>query len=408
MYNQILVAIDGSMPSRYAGKAAIEIARVTGSCLVACHVYGADIHRIRFTDMEPGLPHKYQEKDNLAELRTTHARLMDEGFKALSAGYLEDFADLCRQSNIKVESVTIEGRSYAGILSIAKKYNCDLIAIGADGLGAIGNGILGGTTTRILQSAPCDVLVARCPMGDNPILTGVDGSEQCLIAVDKAVHLAHAMKKNVHLVAAYDPDFHTNVFNAIAENLSSENQEKVGLKGQKKLHDEIINKGLGKLYENFLDEAKKRFISNGTVIKTFLVAGKAYHALDTQARDCCAGLIVIGRHGHHHQLPSQLGSNAEALLRTSSANVLLVGGIEDKGHDCKFAQAASENITSQTPLSWDSDAQKRLQRVPAFVRKIAKRAVESAVAQSGKNHVTSEDFDNIAARFGMAIRKDNP
>ena len=107
------------------------------------------------------MPAKYQEKDNLTELRTAHGRLMEEGFRALSAGYVEDFINLCQASGISVESVACEGRSYVGILNLAQKYRSDLIVLGADGLGAVGNGMLGGTTTRVLQSAPCDVLVLK-------------------------------------------------------------------------------------------------------------------------------------------------------------------------------------------------------------------------------------------------------
>ncbi len=407
MYDQILVALDGSELSRYAGKAAITVALATGSRIIACHIYGADIHRTRFADMEPGLPEKYQEKESLSELRTAHTRLMDEGFKALSADYVEHFANSCRDWGITVEPVAVEGRSYVGILNLAKKHRCDLIAIGADGLGAVGNGMLGGTTTRILQSAPCDVLVTRCAPGSGPVLVGVDGSDEALKAVAKAVQLAGAMKKAVHLTAAYDPDFHTSVFNAMVQNLSPENQEKVGLGDQKKLHDDIIDKGLEKLYADFLCEAKNRFNTNGTAIKTFLVTGKAYCALDSQARRSCADLIVISRHGHHRQQPSRLGSNAEGLLRTTSANVLLLGGVGDRPDEPKLINTTAESIPSTTPLSWDSDAQTRLKRVPFFVRNIAKRAVEKAVRQSGKDSVTADDFNSIAAKFGMGSREAN-
>ncbi len=407
MYDKILVALDGSESSRYAGQATIVLARETGSRVIACHVYGIDIHRTRFADMETGLPEKYQEKEILTELRTTHGKLMDEGFEALSAGYVEEFTNSCLDLDITVESVAVEGRSYVGILNLAKKYCCDLISIGADGLGDVGNGMLGGTTTRILQSSPCDVLVSRCAPGSGPVLVGVDGSDEALKAVAKAVQIAGAMKKSVHLTAAYDPDFHTSVFNTMAQNLSPENQEKVGLGDQKKLHDEIIDKGLEKLYANFLCEAKDRFNTNGTAIKTFLVTGKAYCALDSQSRRSCADLIVISRHGHHRQQPSRLGSNAEGLLRTTSTNVLLVGGVGDISDEPKLVNITVESIPLPTPLSWDCDAQTRLKRVPFFVRNIAKRAVEKAIRQSGKDSVTADDFDSIAAKFGMGSREAN-
>jgi nucleotide-binding universal stress UspA family protein len=56
MYEKILVALDGSEPSRYASEAAIGTALAAGCHLTAWHVYGVDIHRCRFSDMEAGLP----------------------------------------------------------------------------------------------------------------------------------------------------------------------------------------------------------------------------------------------------------------------------------------------------------------------------------------------------------------
>jgi nucleotide-binding universal stress UspA family protein len=372
--------------------------------VTACHVYGADIHRRRFSDMEPGLPEQYQQGETLTGLRTAHDRLIHEGFRTLSAEYIEDFAASAGRAGIAVESVAAEGRSYVGILHLARTRQCNLIVLGADGLGAVGNGMLGGTTSRVLQNAPCDVLVARRPPDTGPVLAGVDGSDEALKAVAKAVSLASAMKKPVHLAAAYDPDFHTRVFGVMAQSLSPEGQEQVGLAGQEKLHDSIINKGLGTLYADFLRQAEHRFSANGAAIKTFLVTGKAYRALDSQAGDSGADLVVVGRHGAHKQLGSRLGSNAEGLLRTTSANVLVVGEVDDMPGAAKLASAAAQSTLSAISMAWDSDAETRLKRVPSFVRSIAKRAVENAVRESGKHRVSAVDFDTVAARFGMGKR----
>lgn len=403
MYDQILVALDGSEPSRYAGRAAVAIATATKARIIACHVYGAQIHRSRFSDMEPGLPDKYQQTQSLTDLRSAHNRLMDEGFQALSSGYVEEFAETCRNSAITVECVATEGRSYVGILQLAEAHRCDLIALGADGLGTVGDGMLGGTTTRILQNAPCDVLIARRLPDAGPILAGVDGSDEALKAVAKAVMLAQAMDKTVHLTAAYDPDFHTNVFSAMTQTLSPEDQKKAGLAGQKELHDDIINDGLDKLYADFLYEAQHRYNNGCSDIETFLLTGKPYCALDSQAHSSSTDLIVISRHGHHRKFCSLLGSNAEGLIRTTSTNVLLVGGVE-KTKNTKHANITTECIAPASELTWDSDAESRLQSVPFFVRSVARRAVENNARREGKNSVSAEDFDNLAARFGMGPR----
>ncbi len=405
MYDRILVALDGSESSRHSGQAALVLAAAMRSSVIACHIYGVDIHRRRFTEMEPGLPANYQQRETLSKLRTAHDRLIREGFLALSAGYVDDFMSAARKAGITAESVALEGRSYTGILHLAKTRRCDLICLGADGLGAIGNGMLGGTTTRVLYGAPCDVLVARSESKNGPILTGVDGSAEALKSVDKAVKIGTALKRPVRMVAAYDPDFHTHVFGAVAESLSPERQKETGLMDQEKLHDDIINDGLGKLYNDFLNEAVQRFSDEDTDVTKSIVTGKAYHALNTQARNHDACLIVISRHGNHREPFSRLGSNAEGLLRTTSTNVLLVGGIDDKLSDSKSMTRIKEIGRPESSLTWDSDAETRLQRVPSFVRSMAKRAVENSVRKSGKQHVSADDFDSVAAQFGMGSQK---
>jgi nucleotide-binding universal stress UspA family protein len=318
---------------------------------------------------------------------------------------MENFVTDCRAHGIAVESASAEGRSYAGILQLADALDADLIALGADGLGATGNGLLGGTTTRVLNSAPCDLLIARRSPGSGPILTGIDGGQAALTAADMAVALGRLLKRPVHMTAVYDPDFHTHVFGVMAQSLSPETQEQIGLEGQEELHDDIINDGLRKLYDEFLHEAHQRCSSDHVQLTRSLRTGKPYCALAAAAEEMNADLVVVGRHGHHRQPYSRLGSNAECLIRTTAANVLLVGGVDEKIPDSKSAIHIEETDDPGSSLTWEPDAQARLKRVPSFVRMMAKRAVESAVRQSGRSSVSADDFDAVAAKFGMGPKK---
>ncbi len=413
MYSHILVALDGSETSGFAGQTAVALAVATGARLTVCHVYGVGIHRERFGAMEPGLPARYQQERTLVDLRQAHDRLMDEGFRALSTGYVEDLVASARGKGVATECISLEGRNYVGILRLAEAQRADLIALGAYGLGSVGDGMLGGTTSRVLQNAPCDVLVARCAPHAGPILAGVDGSDEALTAVGKAAQLGRAMHRPVHAVAVYDPGFHTRVFGIMAHCLSAQRQEEVGLANQEELHDDIINDGLGKLYAEFLSAARRRWGVNGVALETFLLTGKAYRALNEQAAASQADMIVVGRYGHHREPCSLLGSNAEGILRTASVNVLLVGGVATKtGRPLSVgavhgAKPAGPDTEPKMTIVWDTQAQARLQRVPSFARGMAKRAVENAVRQLGKDRVSAEDFNSVAAQFGMGPRKDD-
>ena len=355
MYDHILVALDGSEPSRYAGRNAMTLAAALGARITVCHVYGSDIHRRRFIEMEPGLPTKYQDEEILSNLRGSHKKLMEEGFRALSIGYVEDFVSSCHDAGIETESIAVQGRSYVGILHLARTRRADLIILGADGLGAVGDGMLGGTTTRVLDAACCDVLVVRRAFEAGSVLVGVDGSQEALKATEYAASVTRAMDKPLHIVAAYDPVFHTHVFGVMAKSLSSQRRDEVGLVDQEKLHDEIINEGLSKLYKKFLKEVEHHLGDCDVPLKSSLTTGKAYCALNSVANDCGADLIVIGRHGHHRQSCSRLGSTAEALIRTTSANVLLVGSVEENSSRPKQMCAIKEIDAGTRDVVWDSD-----------------------------------------------------
>ena len=401
MYKHILVALDGSEPSRGVGQAALALAAATKARVTACHVYGVGIHRVRFSDMEPGLPAEYQQEETLTDLRSAHDRLMDEGFRALSAGYVEEFLASSAEQGVAVESATVEGRSYVGILDLARRLNADLIALGTYGLGAIGDHMLGGTTTRVLRHAPCDVLVGRRAPTGGPILAGVDGSDKALQAATIAAGLGRALNKDLHLTAVYDPDFHTHVFQTMARSLSAQRQEEVGLAGQEKLHDEIINDGLGNLYASFLADARRHIDGDEARVAQHLLTGKAYAALNACAAEVDADLIVVSRYGHHRESCSRLGSNAEALIRTTAANVLLIGGVEEVRRPAQEIKEVATTTPRRTAVTWDTEAEAKLRRVPSFVRIMARRAVENAVRDAGKNTVSAADFDDVAAQFGM-------
>ncbi len=56
-------------------------------------------------------------------------------------------------------------------------------------------------------------------------------------------------------------------------------------------------------------------------------------------------------------------------------------------------------------MKWTSEAEEELKKVPAFVRRMAKRAVEEHVRKSGKNEVTVEDVRAARERHISFIEK---
>jgi len=388
MYTCIVVALDGSELSLLGGEMGLRLARAAGARVIACHVYGAELHRTRFQDLEPGLKAEYQDRDFLQGLRRTHDSLINDGLAALSRGYLDRFLSQAREAGVETTRAEVEGRNYVKILELAETEQADLIILGAHGLGDLKDGRLGSTVGRVLRGAKADLLVARSRPKGQGLLVGIDGSGAALAALERAAAWAPLVGGKLELAAAFDPLFHTEVFKAMARSLSPRRQEEVGLAAQEKLHREIIDQGLASLYRTFLDRAAQQAEELGLEVGQTLLKGKPYRALVDHLQARSRDLVLVGRHGHHHQPGSSIGSNAEAVAALAPTNVLVAGGYSPAGD-----------------LDWDREALARLDRIPPRPRAMARRAVEDLVRARGGDRVTLADFLEAARRFGMPGRK---
>lgn len=344
--------------------------------------------------MEPGLPEEYQHEDALADLRDEHKSLICGGLQALSRGYMDSFVDDVRGAGVPATALEAEGRNYARILQLAGERGVDLIALGAHGLGALEDGLLGSTATRVLRKAQCDVLIGRRLPRGGGVLAGIDGSRHAEEAARKAEFWSRALDGPLTLGAAYDPSFHVQVFEAMARSLSDARQQEVGLSKQEELHADLIDEGLGTLYQGFLDRATRAARDRGNEAEEVLLRGKAYRAIVDQASRSEADLIVVGRYGHHRHDGALLGSNAEALVRTAAANVLVTA-------PAPGADEGSSASAERADMPWDEEAVARLERVPSFARPVARRAVEAHVRERGGSRVSLEDFRQVARSMGM-------
>ena len=323
MYNKIFVALDGSKYSLFGGEIALEFSEKFKSEILAVHVYDGNIHSHRLREMEPDLPEKYQEEETLRHVRESHNELIDEGFKSLSKGYIEEFERIAAQKGIDIHSLHREGRNYSGILGIAQESDVDLMITGAYGLGYISDEALGSAATRVLRMANRDLLIARRPFSNGGILTGVDGSRSSLAALQRAVAISKAFEKPLRIASAYDPFFHGTIFNVMAGALSKERREDIGLSKQQTLHDSIVDEGLGKLYRRFLDKAESIAVESGIVPEVNLLRGKTFASLVDLSNQQETDLIIAGRFGYHRDDQVTIGSNSEAIVRHAKTNVLI-------------------------------------------------------------------------------------
>jgi hypothetical protein len=74
----------------------------------------------------------------------------------------------------------------------------------------------------------------------------------------------------------------------------------------------------------------------------------------------------------------------------------------ESGSGCPFAAMVNEGAAPvSTGLSWTAEAEARLERIPSFIRPMARRAIERYAQDRGYNAVTEVVMDEARAAFGM-------
>lgn len=327
IYKKILVPIDNSKYSRYCAELGISLAKKCGSGLTGSHVYTAGLHDKRFRDMEGGLPGHYQEEERLRKSRKVHDSLIGDGLRLISDAYLDSFRKECADAGVRWDSKLLEGKNWLELVRDVRAGGYDLVVMGILGLGAVNGNLIGSVCERVVRKVMADVLVVRNekPIGQK-IAVAVDGSAHAFSALRKGIILGRLFGSGIEVVSVYDPHFHRRAFQALVGVLSEEAGKMFKFKEQERLHDEIIDDGLGKIYQGYLDRASHIARSQGIEVRTALLAGKAYPEICKYIEKDPPSLLVVGRFGAHRADETDIGNTAENLLRLAPCNVLVTCG----------------------------------------------------------------------------------
>jgi len=271
MIETILVATDGSNAAAAAEMAAIDLARVLGARLRGLTVIDA---RLR---LALGAPEGVPAFPGLDAL---------DGFlKARAEAVVRAFEARARAAGVVASGESAEGRPDDCILESGD--SADLLVIGREGQSAaLPSGLPGSVTDAVLRKARRCVLVV--PAGascEGPILLAFDGSAGARLAATRAVELARRLGAVAHLfVDSKDKD-------------------------RSKLRFDEVRRLLGELP------------GPGTEISSTL--GRPDAKLVESAESLRCGFVVMGAFGRNRMSDHFLGSNAAAVVRTSSRPVLL-------------------------------------------------------------------------------------
>ena len=395
MYKKIYVPVDNSAHSNRAIESAVRVGKASGSEMVGCHVYAAKMHDYRFKQMEYSLPEEYLEENELERQRKIHDSLITLGLELISDSYVESMKQLCKNEDLPFEGRMIDGKHHVEITRDLDQSDCDLVVLGALGLGRQRDSQIGSVCERVTRSCRQDVWVVKhLPEKDEPerdmILVGIDGSPQSFGALETALELAREFDKRVELIGVYDPYLHYHVFNGLVGTLTEKAAKVFRFEEQNQLHEEIIDTGLAQIYQSHLEVAQQMAGTEGMEVGKTLLDGKTFQKIHDHARKTKPWLLVLGRIGVHSD-PEEpaLGSTSENLLRLSECDVLLTTRLVRPELD----------VRAEKSIRWTPQAEERMERVPKLVVGIARTAILRLALEKGHSVVTSSLLDEAMARF---------
>lgn len=142
MYRKILIAFDGSDPAREALRQAVDLAKL----------YEAELHCV---SVEGHLP---AYAATLGEVEEAKAE-KDRFFSAIE----REAVVYARAQGIELRPMKVAGDPAERIVRYAEEWAADLIVLGEKGHSRAHRFLLGDTSDKVVDHAPCSTLIVRRP-----------------------------------------------------------------------------------------------------------------------------------------------------------------------------------------------------------------------------------------------------
>jgi len=266
-FRKLLIATDGSQYSEGAVREAISLAKRCGSVLYIISALET------VTDYE-GISVQRVEEMQEAEIRK----------------HLEAVKENASKEGVPCWLIIAHGDPRAAIVEEAEKRSADLIIMGRRGLKGVAKAMMGAVASRVIGSAPCNVLVVPrvATVECRTILVATDGSAHSNAAVAQAVALAKQCGSRLIALSA----------------MRDESERDEALENVKRAVE------LGR--------------KEGVAVEPLTPQGRSFDAIVETAGGRGADMIVMGGYGKSGLKKFFMGSSTEKVIGRSGCAVLVV------------------------------------------------------------------------------------
>ncbi len=316
MFQRLLVAIDGSESSLQAAEVAIALASLLRARL--------DILSVEETLPRYVATHEESSREHLAAL---------EYFNGLQA----PLRKRAEQRGVQTHCAVLSGHEGQVILEYIKEQHCDLLVLGHQGHSAVWGAFLGSTADKLVNHAPCSVLVSRAKGGKSLFrrpLVGLDGSLLSWQAFRVGLHLAKLAGATLATLSVIE-----------------------GPKAPPK-QQPIARTPSGKLdwdwaiyFQQMQALAAAETHLADLPLEPFTREGSASTLLTSLAQERNSDLLILGATGHEHPLSSTTGGTARKVANAAPCAVLLVRPLAFQSRVRDVMADTVAAIHPQTPLS---------------------------------------------------------
>jgi len=308
---KVLLAIDRSRYAKVAARFVRELQLPVNSTLYLLHV------------IDPPLRGKTSHLPRISSYKK-HFAAEQAKKKAKAEKFLNRLQKPLQIGKLKLQPLLREGHAAIEIVAALKQYRVNLAVLGTRGLSGIRRFLLGSVSERVLNDAPCSILVVRGqPRWIGPkktramrVLVTADGSSDARAAITFLPALGLPTSSDITALHVFEP----------LDDETAHPESSFGMMdwpGLGQIPDEIK-----RAQESFgfgvLEETKRQLKAEGCNVHTSFSRGNAAEEIIKYAKQSRTDLLVLGARGLTGDRRFLLGTVSHKVVRHAPCSVLVI------------------------------------------------------------------------------------